>query len=202
MRRTAPFSGVYGHERGTPIDRLYIDSWIQRHAADLTGHVMEVQNPYYIDRFGTPDKVTITDVTPANPRATLIADFNEPDSLPAGTFDAIVLTQVLQYLDPQAALANLWRSLAPGGVLLLTVPALGRIDPDIPDLDKWRWTVQGLRAELDRAGITAHVEGFGNVLAGVCALYGLAVQDVSADELLISDPSFPVTVCARAVREV
>jgi SAM-dependent methyltransferase len=201
MRRTTPFSDLYGMERGRPVDRFYIDAWIERHAADLSGHVMEVRNPYYVDRFGAPEKVTIVDIDASYEDVTLIADLNEPHSLPADTFDAIILTQVLQYLNPQPALANLWQSLTTGGVLLLTVPALGRIDPETPYLDKWRWTVPGLRDELAQAGIAGEVEGFGNVLAGVCALYGLAVQDVSAAELRVTDPGFPLAVCARAVKE-
>lgn len=202
LRRTSPVSAWYGNERGWPVDRWYIDGFIESHRSDLVGHVMEIKSRHYIDQFGRPDKVTIVDIDRNNKKATLYADLDQIGSLPAATFDAAIVTQTLQYLDPTAALANLWQSLAPGGVLLLTVPSLGRLDPEIPDLDYWRWTPAGLRRQLEWAGIQAVVEGRGNVLAGVCALYGLPIEDVTTEELDIIDPLFPVTACARAVKEV
>jgi SAM-dependent methyltransferase len=201
LRRTRPISDWYGSERGKPVDRLYIDGFIERHRADLDGgHLMEIRNSHYIQRFGRPDTMTIVDIDTNNPHATLFADLDEVGSLPAAMFDAAIVTHTLQYLDPQPALANLWQALAPSGVLLLTVPSLGRLDPEIPDLDYLRWTPAGLRRELARANIPAVVEGYGNVLAAVCALYGLAIEDVTTEELHEVDPRFSLTVCARAVK--
>jgi SAM-dependent methyltransferase len=201
LRRTTPLSDWYGNERGWPVDRRYIDGFLQRHSGDIVGHVLEVRNSHYVDLFGRASKVTVVDIDRNNPDATLYADLDEIGSLPAQTFNAAIITQTLQYLEPQQALANLWQALVPGGVLLLTAPSMGRVDPEIPELDYLRWTPAGLRREFTRLGIPALVEGHGNVLAGVCAFYGLTIEDVSVEELDLIDPRFPVTVCARAVKE-
>jgi len=58
----------------------------------------------------------------------------------------------------------------------------------------------GLRREFTKANIPAAIEGFGNVLACLCTIYGLTIQDVSNQELDLIDPRFPITVCARAVK--
>jgi len=200
LRRTTPVSPSYGFDRGVPVDRHYIDAFVKRHGGDLVGHVLEVGGSSYTRKYGHADRTTVVDYTPANPRATLVADLNQAGSLPAATFDAALIPQTFQYLDPQTALANLWQSLVPGGVLLLTIPSLGRLDPDIPDLDLHRWTQAGILKELDRAGISGEVTSYGNVLACVCALYGLTVQDVGAEQLDIFDPAFPLTICVRAVK--
>ncbi|WP_045875790.1 SAM-dependent methyltransferase [Pseudofrankia sp. DC12] len=200
LRRTGPFSDWYGNERGWPADRRYIDGFIERHRADLVGHVMEIKTSHYVDQFGRPDEVTIVDIDRENSKATLFADLDEPGSLPAGAFNAAIVTNTIQYLEPQPALANLWQSLTPGGVLLLTAPALARTDAEIPEIDYVRYTPAGLRREFTKAGIPAIVEGFGNVLACLCTIYGLTIQDVSRKELDLIDPRFPITVCARAVK--
>ena len=62
----------------------------------------------------------------------------------------------------------MWTSLAPGGTLLLTVPSLGRLDPNDPATDFCRWTPNALGELLGRVQIPAQVSGYGNVLACVC----------------------------------
>ena len=202
LRRTEPFSSYYGLERGLPVDRVYIEDFLARNAEDIRGRVLEVRDARYTQRFGA-DRVTqseIVDIDEANPEATLIADLAEPGSLPAGRFDCVILTQTLQYLDdPEAALRNVWESLAPEGIALITVPCLSRIDPDIPTIDRWRFTARGLETLLARACPSADVDvsGPGNVLAGVAFLMGLAAQDLSQSDLEHQDDHFPLVACAR-----
>ena len=119
-------------------------------------------------------------------------------SLPAGYFDCVILTQVLQFPSPEAALGNLWASIAPGGALLLTVPSLGRVDPHDPGTDFWRWTPNGMAELLQRVGLPASVRGYGNVLACVAALWRLSVEELSAEELDVADPRFPLVAYAHA----
>jgi SAM-dependent methyltransferase len=63
-------------------------------------------------------------------RARLGLDVRDGDlrgaDLPAGAFDAVVLTDVLEHLtDPAAALDHIAKLLVPGGALLLTLPDAG-----------------------------------------------------------------------------
>jgi hypothetical protein len=92
-----------------------------------------------------------------------------------------------------------WESLAPEGVALITVPCLARIDPDLPTVDRWRFTARGLETLLARACTSADVDvtGPGNVLAGVSFLMGLAAQDLTQAELEHQDDRFPLVACAR-----
>ena len=205
FRRLAPFSERYGWDRGTPIDRVYIDGFLARHAADIRGDVLELRDSGYTDRFGGA-AVTgrhVLDVDPANPAATIVADLSEPGSLPRGHFDCFILTQTLQYVgDPVAALENAWGVLAPGGVLLLTVPTIARVDwPDGLE-DLWRWTPAGLRrlvASAMPAG-EADVEGHGNLLAATAFLMGLAAEELTREELEVFDPLYVVVAAARVAK--
>jgi hypothetical protein len=114
LRRLRPFSDRYGYDRGTPIERYYIERFLSRHAQRIRGNVLEVKDARYTRRFGrgAPHGV---DIDRDNRDADLHADLNVPGSLPVGSFDCVILTQVLQFLAPETALANVWASLTPGG---------------------------------------------------------------------------------------
>ena len=62
---------------------------------------------------------------------TFVGDLADGSMLPDAAFDCIVLTQTLHLIfDHLAALRTLERVLAPGGVLLLTVPGISNIATD------------------------------------------------------------------------
>jgi SAM-dependent methyltransferase len=199
-RRLRPFSGHYGYDRGTPVDRYYIERFLAAHADRIHGNVLEVKDAAYTRRFGNGVSCHVVDIDRSNPEATLHADLNTRGSLPDNLFDCVILTQTLQFLAPEKALGNIWASVVPGGTLLLTVPSLGRLDPHDRATDRWRWTPNGLAELLGRVGIPAQVSGYGNLLACVSALWGLSVQDLSAEELNVIDPCFPLIACASATK--
>jgi SAM-dependent methyltransferase len=201
LRRTEPFSRQFGYDRGTPIDRVYLDDFLGRHADDVRGAVLEVGEPHYTERFGggRVASTDVVDVDPNNPRATLVGDLADPATLPAARFDCVVLTQTLQFVDdPAAALANAWGALAPRGALLVAVPTISKLDTDYPR-DLWRWTVAGLEELLRRAcpGGEVEVTGYGNALASVAFLMGLAAEELRPDELAAHDPELALVACGR-----
>src|ERR1700704_5832421 len=59
--RTTPISREYGADRGTTIDRYYIESFLSRHSGDVRGTVLEVHNDTYTQRFGK-ERVTRSEV--------------------------------------------------------------------------------------------------------------------------------------------
>ena len=205
LRRANPFSRYWGYDRGTPIDRVYIEEFIRAHDRDVRGSCLEVMNADYTDRFGG-DRVQrrdVLDIDPANTRATVVADLGEPDSLPPGRFDCIIFTQTLHLVpDMRIALNNVWRAVAPGGVLLLTVPALGRHDVRKSfHHDRWRVTKTGLDWLLSDVEGPAQTTTYGNVLSCTAFLYGIAAEELSPEELNRVDPEFPLIVAARIQKE-
>src|SRR4051812_46169701 len=128
---TKPVSDYWGFDRGTPIDRYYVESFLAEHQSDIRGRVLEMQDTRYTDQFGRGvEQREVLDNNPSNPRATIITDLTAADVVPANSFDCFVLTQTLQFiLDVPAALAHVERILRPGGVVLVTVPSVSRIVP-------------------------------------------------------------------------
>lgn len=204
LRRVRPFSDRYGFDRGHAIDRYYIDRFVKSCAGDIRGRVLEVADPRYASIHSDGiTRIDILDIDPRNPEATVIADLDYAGSLPAGAFDCVVLTQTLQYtVDPRVALANVWASLAEGGVLLLSVPACSRVDPSLPDRDSWRVTPVGLSRLLTSScpGADVDVARFGNVLTCAAFLFGLAAEELRPTELDVVDEAFPLVTCARVAK--
>jgi SAM-dependent methyltransferase len=206
LRRLEPFSAYYGFDRGTPVDRFYIDGFLAAHAKDVRGAVLEVGNARYAQAFddAAPERVEIVDIDAANSEATILADLCAAGSLPAGRFDCFILTQTLQLVsNPEAALQNAWQSLASGGVLLLSVPGITRADPEHVEADRWRFTAPGLDTLIARTCVDGNreVAGHGNLTSAVAFLMGLAAEELEEHELSPSDPHCAVVVCARVERQ-
>jgi glycosyltransferase involved in cell wall biosynthesis len=201
---TAPISRDFGFDRGTPIDRYYIERFLERHATEIGGRVLEVGGDDYTRRFGGArvSHVDVLHVRPGNPRATIVGDLTDPTVLPANTFDCIVLTQTLHLIyDVRAAVSRLHRALAPGGVVLVTAPGISQIDRGEWG-SSWFWSftttsLQRLFAECFGPEAVL-VEHHGNVFAATAFLQGLAVEEVDAAKLVPLDQAYPVIVAVRA----
>jgi SAM-dependent methyltransferase len=205
LRRATPFSDRYGFDRGTPVDRYYLDRYFADHAADISGRVLEVKEPAYTDRFGHDvTSVDIVDIDPGNPRVTVLADLAEAGSLPVSTWDCVVIPQTLHFVDdPAAAIANLWLAVRPGGVLLVTVPTVARQDRSLDDIDRWRFLPAGLELLL-RKGCpdgTVTVTSYGSLVTNVGFLLGLAAEELGRRDLDRLDPAHPLLACGRARKE-
>lgn len=202
---TAPLSSEWGFDRGTPIDRYYIERFLESHAAHIRGRVLEVKNGDYTRRFGRGVAHSgVLDISRDNPLATLVADLAQPEQFPEGAFDCFVLTQTMQFIyDAHAVVASAHRLLAPGGVLLVTVPSISRIAPRYgPTTEFWRFTAASCTRLFGDVFGAANVEvrTHGNVLAASAFLYGATVEEIPRAKLDVNDPFFPLIVSVRATR--
>lgn len=204
LRSTEPVNPAFGAGRGTPIDRYYLDRYLEHHATVITGHAMEVGGTDYLDRFGHGlAKVDVLHFVEGTPGATIIGDLAHIPQVPDGTFDCIVLTQTLHYVfDMHAAVAELHRILAPGGTLLCTVSGLSQISRY--DMDRWgdRWRLTSLSAKelfaTAFAGDEVEVETFGNVLAALCFIEGIPAEKLRRRELDTNDADYQILVAITA----
>ncbi|EYD75956.1 putative methyltransferase [Rubellimicrobium mesophilum DSM 19309] len=204
LRRTTPVSPWFGFDRGLPVDRRYIEGFLTTSAGDIRGRVLEVGDNAYTLRFGG-DRVTASEVLHVDPEApgvTYVADLADGAGLPDNAFDCIVLTQTLHLIyDMPAAIRTIRRILAPGGVLLLTVPGVSSVDQGEWG-GTWFWSLTA--ASLGRLLSDAFqvenvsVETHGNVLVATAFLHGLAASELTDEEFAVADPNYPVIVTARA----
>jgi len=196
-----PLSERWGYDRGVSVHRRYITDFLEAHAQDVRGHVLEFNDPGYTREVGG-GRVTKSDVVhldDTNPQATIVADLTGPNTVPSDTFDCVIATHVLHVIfEPLTILRELHRILKPGGVLLVAVPTVSMIGPEFPEL--WRFTPLGLRRLLEATFPPAGVEvrPYGNSLAAAAEIRGVVSSELGPRELWSVDPRFTVEVCARA----
>ncbi|MEZ4586209.1 MAG: methyltransferase domain-containing protein [Gemmatimonadales bacterium] len=207
LRRTAPVGREWGYDRGSPVDRVYIEGFLDRHRELVRGRVLEIGDAEYTKRFGG-GRVRASDVLhvrPDVPGVTIVADLERGDGIPSDRFDCMILTQTLQLIfDLRRAIATIHRSLAPGGAVLATVPGISPIDPgEWKDSWHWAFTTHSVRRLFEEAFAPSDVEvrAHGNVLAAVAFLEGLAAEELTHDELLVEDERFQLVITVRAIKE-
>ena len=204
LRRLKPVSGAFGFDRGTPVDRFYIERFLTTNAAAVSGRVLEFGDNRYTRTIGRD--VTRGDVLHPEAAAgvTIVGDVETGAGLPAEAFDCVIATQTLNSVfDLTAAVTHLHDLLVPGGVLLVTVPGISQVTEfdDARWGDFWRFTPRALDRTL-RTRFTTEVQcsSFGNVLSSAAFLYGLAAEELAPEELERNDRRYPLLVTGRAVR--
>ena len=207
LRRLSPLSKKFGYDRGQPVDRYYIERFLELHSDDVRGRVLEIADDTYTRRIGR-GRVTSSDVLHVSERGpwiTIVGDLSASDTLPEAAFDCIILTQTMQVIyDLRAALLSVHRSLRPGGVVLATVPGISPVSRY--DMDRWGYywgfTTQSARRLFEESFVadSVHVESHGNVLAATAFLYGLASEELRADELDHQDEDYQLIISIRAMK--
>jgi SAM-dependent methyltransferase len=204
LRRTSPLSHDFGYDRGTPVDRYYIEQFLGAHRAQIRGHVLEVMDSTYTERFGTDvTQKDVVDIDPHNSLATIVTHLAAADAIPDETFDCFILTQTLQYIyDLRSAIAHAHRFLKPGGALLATLPALSPIVDDDWLTDYWRFTPASCAALF--GDVFGHesirVREYGNVLTAIAFLAGMAYEELTPQELETHDSHLAMLIAVSAVK--
>ena len=208
LRRLSPISTLFGTDRGQPIDRYYIEAFLQKHSKEVRGSVLEIGDPTYTLKYGG-DQVThshVLHVTVHNPKATLVGDLQTGQGVPDNAYDCMILTQTLLFIyDVHAAIETCYKALKPNGILLATFPGISQIVRYDMDRwgDYWRFTDASTRRLFGNVfGLeNIVVETHGNVLIASAFMYGLATSELKAHELDFNDPDYQVIITVRAVKK-
>lgn len=207
MVRTAPVSSCFGFDRGTPIDRYYIENFFQKNGGLIQGQVLEVGDNTYSRKF-SQGKVesfnTLQHAALGAGVATIIGDLTNSSTLPADAFDCFICAQTLQYtFEVQKAVEGACYLLKPGGVMLATVPGISQISRFDADRygEYWRFTTDSI-ARLFKPvfGDSVEISSFGNVFSTTAFLQGVALEDLPDRSLLDkTDPDYQmiITIVAR-----
>ena len=207
LTRTFPVSSCFGFDRGTPVDRYYIESFFRKNGRLISGMVLEVGDSTYSRKF-TQGEVAAFNVLQHSALGTdanaIIGDLTDWDSLPENTYDCFICAQTLQYtFEIHKAVVGAHRLLKPGGVILATVPGISQISRYDADRygDYWRFTVDSvtrLFQPVFEGGV--EVASYGNVLSSTVLLQGIPLEELPNQALLDAhDPNYPmiITIAAR-----
>ena len=203
-RSTKPLSNYHGFDRGIPLDRFYIENFLEQNKTLVKGVCLELLNNDYTLKYGGTNitKSDVLDIDSSNKNANIIGDLRNLSSVADNTYDCLILTQVLQFIDDtSAAISECYRILKPEGTLLVTLPSLSRIDPiSGQEGDYWRFTTASA-SYLFRKNFKpeqTEIESLGNVRSGLYFYAGLVQEDSSVKTLEKNDPHFPLIITVKA----
>lgn len=194
LRRMKPFSNCHGWDRGTPLDRYYVDRFFERHSSHISGDVLEIDRNIYTHRYGHGLRtVHSVDIDPLS-QPTFLCDLAHCEQIvPSDAYDCVLLPCTLHHLrELDRCLKNVLRVVKPGGVVLATGAGMVRLDAE--GIDFWHHTPDGWRELLRNLWPDCEivVEGEGNCLAVVAFNLGLAWEELKTKELDHYDGLFPV----------
>ncbi len=200
-----PVSRQFGLDRGTPVDRWYIERFLQDQASSIRGDVLEIGDNTYTQQYGS--NVSRSDVLNVEPSAsaTLTGNLATGENIPQFAYDCIIMTQTIQMIyDLKSALKNAVAALKPGGTLLLTASGISQISRY--DMDRWgeywRFTDKSLHMLLEEIlpGASLTVTPYGNLAAARAFLEGRAAEELEPAILDYCDPDYQLVLTARLTK--
>jgi len=208
LMHTNPVSRTFGFDRGTPIDRYYIEVFLENNRQCIQGSVLEIAENTYSRKFGTNvSSYEILHYDNSNTKATIIGDLTRPDTLPENKIDCFICTQTLNFIfDVQKAIAGSFKLLKSGGCLLCTVSGISQISRYDMNRwgDYWRFTDLSIRLMMESQFGKGNVDiiTYGNALAAMVFLKGLALQDLPDKSLLDEkDEDYQVIIGIKAIKQ-
>lgn len=214
LHRLLPLNREYGRDRnmsvqpGTPINDHYFEIFLNRHAKDITGHVMENGTAGYAQHFGGNSVIKADILLDDSQVGITTCDDNGPDTernYAKAMYDCLIFDRFFSFsYDIQSAIVRTCEMLKPGGVLLATLPGICQMHRCAGDqqIDYWRFTEASARRLFGDVfgNKNVIVETYGNVLAAGALLFGLASHELKEEELDYNDPDYQIVIAVRAVK--
>lgn len=202
LRPVMPISEKHGFDRGTPIDRYYIDEFLEENQESISGRCLEVHDNFYTKKFGGSrvSQSDVLDIDIKNPLANIYGDLRSLTNIKDNTYDCFVLTHTLGMVDNyQSAISECYRILKPGGVLLVVVTVVGSINPQT---DFWRFTPASAAYAFGKYFRPENItlKTYGNALAGQAHWIGLSKEELTKEEMELNDPRYPILLALKAVK--
>jgi hypothetical protein len=203
LRSLTPVSSRFGYDRGTPIDRVYIEDFLEKNKNLITGSVLEIAEDTYSRRFGHDvSHYGVLNFT-KDKKATIVGDLTKMETLPAGQIDCFICTQTLNFIyDFKAAIRGIHYLLKDKGTALVTVSGLTQISRY--DMDRWGdyWRFNTLSAKKMFAEVfgenNVEIDYYGNVLAASALLQGISAEELSSKELMFKDSNYQIIISIKA----
>jgi len=196
-----PVSRRCGYERGTPIDRYYIEKFIDINQENIHDRVMEVADNQYTQKFDKHVRESL--VMHVEGWGKNVVQINLETGMGvceyADSIDCFICTQTIQMIyDMKSAICNIYQLLKSGGTALITIAGIAALS--LYDYfnwgEYWRVTPKSMRKILEGVFDKDKIEifGYGNVKTTIAFLYGVCVEDLREADFAYDDEQFPMLI--------
>lgn len=195
-----PFSRRWGAERGKPIDRYYIEEFLEKHKDLICGKVMEIADNVYTRKYGGENvgESIILHVDGCG-RNAIKGNLETGEGICEDWINTLIITQTLMFIyDTQKTVQNIYRMLKSGGTALVTVAGISQISRY--EAENWgdfysfhEDAVKRIFGEI--FGVeNIQIECFGNVKTAISLLYGLCCEDLTEEDFNYQDMDYQVII--------
>lgn len=200
---TQPVSRQFGTERGTPIDRYYIEAILADHSEYIMGDVLEIEDNTYTMQFGgnKVKRSIIMDVSSTDSRVSFNGNIETGQGVRDEIADCFILTQTLMYIyDLGNAAHNIMRLLKKGGTALITCSGISQNSRRCMDsygcYFNFNKDVFVRMFEKEANAQVLETGSFGNVKTVTAHLNGLCSEDLVKEDFAPNDKYYPLIVYA------
>lgn len=198
-----PVSKRFGLERGTAIDRFYIEKFLSEHQKCIHGTVMEIADNRYMKMFSENIKEAVLLHVNGWGDGVIQGNLATGEGIIENSVDCIICTQTIQCIyDIHSVVRNIYKLLKPGGTALITAASIAQLSMyDYKNWGEyWRFTAQSMRKLLSEVFIENQIEvyAYGNMKAAMGFLYGVCQEEMEPADLEYRDEQFPMIVAASA----
>jgi len=206
LKTLKPVSRVFAYDRGTPIDRIYMEDFLINNKKLIKGTVLEIADSVYSKKYGNNiDNYEVLYTTADNQKATIIGDLTDITTLPENKIDCFICTQTLNFIyDFQKAIQGIYHLLKRNGCVLATVSGISQISRY--DMDRWGdyWRFTNLSMEKAFGDIfgkeNVDVDFYGNVFTSTAFIQGISAEELTTDELFFKDEDYQLTITIKAIK--
>ncbi|WP_414562596.1 MULTISPECIES: class I SAM-dependent methyltransferase [unclassified Anabaena] len=198
LKKTVPICQAFGLTRGTPVDRYYLSKFIAEIRPQIVGNVLEIggtpkDKDFYEVNSGTSYQILNLE---AGPGIDIVGDVHEVSVIEPESFDSIIIFNVLEHCyAPWIAVENIHTWLKPGGKCFAMVPSAIRVHAT--PMDYWR-PLPDAFASIFRHFSQQQLYVYGNPISVIASYHGIAVEELTTEELDAFHPDYPVATCMMA----
>ncbi len=199
---TKPASRRFGLERGTAIDRYYIEHFLEENKKFIYGNCLEIAENTYTLKFGRNmvNKANILHLNGWGANA-IKGNLETGEGIETEKYDCIIITQTLMFiLNIPNAVFNIYRMLKRNGSALITVSGISQVSRY--DADLWGHYYSFYEDSIQKlfeplfGSENVKVQVYGNVKIACAMLYGLCQEDLTESDFMMVDRDYPVIISA------
>ncbi|MBP3802725.1 MAG: hypothetical protein J6I76_02330 [Oribacterium sp.] len=194
-----PVSRLYGYERGTPVDRLYIERFLKKQSSRIkkAEYILEVGEDTYSKKYFPNSKHDILDYSKG-------MDLTKEETLTQNMYDVFVCTQVFhQIYDVKSAIKGAYYLLKHGGIMLATVCGnISKLARNEEYEHYWGFTRLSIGLLIKEVfGDDVEIESYGNIAIANAFIQGIPVEEIKLNLFDIKDEDFTICISIAATKK-
>ncbi len=208
--KVKPVSDVFGLDRGKPIDRYYIEQFLNQNNNCIKGDVLEIAEDLYTQKFGEKNKLNsyILDFSGIdNSNNVINIDLTDVENVPINKFDCIICTQTLNFIfDFNKAIESIFKMLKENGTALVTVAGISQISRYDADRwgDFWRFNPMGIeKCFSEKFGASnTMLNLYGSNYSATMFLNGFCFEECNYKKINFHDNNYPLIIGLKVTKNV